>query len=129
MEHFSAGLLKIEVQESGTSGPIELFWSGRSTDRSPAKLVGPYLSQALALAQARRVALAMHFERLEYFNSSTISLILTTLHEAQQHKVKMIVSFDASVKWQASNFATMRQLFLNNENLELRPLPAAKAPS
>ena len=71
----------------------------------------------------------MHFERLEYFNSSTISVILTTLHEAQLHKVKMIVSFDANLKWQASNFATMRQLFKGTETLELRPLPTAKAPS
>ena len=123
MENFTAGLLKMEARENEIPGPIQILWTGRSTDRNPGKLFGPYLSGAIALAAARKVAIEMHFERLEYFNSSTISAILALINEAQRHKVKMIMTFDPSLGWQAMNFATMNQIFAGNEYLELRPLP------
>ena len=125
MENFSAGTLKLEVRESAP-GPIQLLWSGRSTDRDPVKLFGAYLSEVVALAESRKVAVELHFERLEYFNSSTITAILKTLHEAKQRHVKLVLVFDAAVKWQAVNFASMSQLFRDDNFLELRPLAAGK---
>jgi hypothetical protein len=122
MENFSAGTLKLEVKESALPHPIQLLWSGRSTDRDPGKLFGHYLSEVIALAAARSVPVEMHFEHLEYFNSSTISAILKTIHEAKQRKVKLILAFDAALKWQAVNFASMRHLFPGDELVELRPV-------
>lgn len=122
MENFSAGTLKMEVKESAPPSPIQLLWSGRSTDRDPVKLFGPYLHEVIALAEARHVAVEMHFEKLEYFNSSTISCLLKTLHEAKHRNVKLILAFDAAIKWQAVNFASMNQLFKGDDFLELRPL-------
>ena len=126
MENFSAGTLKIEVVELAPPEPIRLVWSGRSTDRNPVKLFGPYLTAVVAQAEARCIAVDMHFERLDYFNSSTISAILMTIQEAKRRKVKLILTFDARLKWQAVNFDTLHQLFQGSEFLELRPLPLSR---
>src|SRR5262249_55502702 len=72
MDSFKSGALQIELRDPGRSGAVQLVWRGSSGERDPAKIVGPYLKEALGLAVELGVPLAMHFEEIDYFNSATV---------------------------------------------------------
>ena len=42
----------------------------------------------------------MHFEQLEFFNSSTITAIIQYVKELRDRRVKLTVSFDSRHRWQ-----------------------------
>ena len=73
MENLVADDLTIEAVERDAPGPLVLTWKGKSDDRYPAKVLGPYFAAVLARAEERAAGVEMHFEKLDHFNSSTIA--------------------------------------------------------
>jgi hypothetical protein len=93
------GDLVIEVEEDA-HGVIRLDWRGKSNHRQPDTVLAPFFADMTSKAVSGQKALEMHFEQLEFFNSSTITAIIQYVKELRDRKVKLTVSFDARHRWQ-----------------------------
>jgi hypothetical protein len=93
------GDLLIEVDEDAP-GVIRLDWRGKSNHRQPDTVLAPFFADMTSKAVSGQRALEMHFEQLEFFNSSTITAIIQYVKELRDRKVKLTVSFDARHRWQ-----------------------------
>src|SRR5689334_8804555 len=101
MEDLNAGQLSIRVVRSAGADklPLQLRLRGRSNDRHPEQILGPYFTAALATAAESKVPLELHFEELDYFNSSTITALIQLIQEARERRIKLVYAYNQSLKW------------------------------
>ena len=119
MNDFMAGDLKLTNGQR--SDVIELTWLGRSNDRHPGKVLMPYFQGVLAEAVERGVSLELHFQKLEHFNSSTITMIIQLIQEARSKGVRLVMNYDQALKWQKISFDALR-VFAKDDLFQLRPI-------
>jgi hypothetical protein len=124
MEDLVVGDLKIQVLSRPPS-TLELLWTGRSNARNPTATLQPFFAQVLTAATEQKLSVELHFERLEHFNSSTITSIIQLIQEARAKGVKLVILFDHGVKWQKLSFDALRVFQKGDGLLELRPASAA----
>jgi hypothetical protein len=62
----------------------------------------------------------MHFERIEHFNSSTITALIRLIQTARKAGVKLVMVYDQNLKWQRLSFDALRVFDKNNELFQLR---------
>jgi hypothetical protein len=120
LENLVAGELTIEVVEGEGRGPIQLTWRGKSQDRNPGRLLAPYFATVLTAAARRLAPVEMHFESLESFNSSTITSIIQVIQNARVQGVKLVMTFNGSLKWQRFASDALRVFVKADNLLELR---------
>lgn len=118
MNNLIAGDLTLATQPERLDA-IELVWTGKSNDLYPGKQLSPYLQAALSEAAERTVPIEMHFDRLDHFNSSTITLLIQFIQEARQRGVRMVMVYNQAIKWQKMSFNALR-VFTKDAWLELR---------
>ncbi len=107
MKDLESGDLHIRV--SASEGKLlRLDWIGKSNARQPGSVLGPFLSGAANAALTQQATLEMHFERLEYFNSSTMTALIQFIHSLPDLKLKTKIVFDESLSWQRSSFEALR---------------------
>jgi hypothetical protein len=121
MENFTVGDLRIEAAAPAPPAPLTLTWRGKSNDRSPARTLAPYFASALASATERGTALELHFEKIDHFNSSTITAVIQLIQDARRAAVDLVLVYDAALKWQKLSFDALR-VFLRDGHLELRAI-------
>ncbi len=121
VDGLSFGDLTIEAVDGG-QGPVQLFWSGKSADRYPARILGPYFTAVLGQAARRRAIVELHFERLEHFNSSTVTAIIQVIQEARAANVKLVIVFDQARKWQKLSFDALRVFVKGDDLLQIRSI-------
>ena len=121
MENLVAGDLRIEAMpmEEGAVAPVQLLWKGKSNNRHPAEALAPYFREVLATAGTRKVPIELHFEKLEHFNSSTITSIIQLIQDSRARSIKLILVYDQTLKWQKLSFDALR-VFARDDLLELR---------
>ncbi len=102
-------------------GVLRVRLSGRSSSREAGKTLAPLFDRVLADAKAEARAVALHFEKLEYFNSSTIAALVQFIRVAQDGGVALTVAYDASQRWQAMSFDALRRA--------LRPFETGSGPA
>jgi hypothetical protein len=107
MENFRAGDLRIDVVQTAQGG-LMLVWRGKSNDRQPARILRPFFDEVDALAQSQNLAVTMHFEALEHFNSSTITALIQIMQSMRQKGVKLTVFYNGELKWQKLSFEALR---------------------
>src|SRR5262245_41610880 len=122
MEIFSINDLKLELDLSKGS-EVHVVWTGKSNDRHPVKVLGPIFDRISALAQERSGKIAMHFEPLDYLNSSTISALIGFIQRAAELKVPLTITFADSVKWQKLCFDALRIFEKRDGLLNFIPTP------
>lgn len=120
MEDLTAGDLKIQVVQRAPS-TLELLWTGKSNARNPTATLQPFFSQVLLAATEQKLAIELHFEKLEHFNSSTITSIIQLIQEARTKGVKLTILFDHAVKWQKLSFDALRVFAKGDGLLEFKP--------
>src|SRR5512132_2250106 len=103
MEGLYTDHLVIHVDRSAPAC-LKLDWLGRSTSGNPGKILAPFFEQLLAEASRSARRVEMHFEALEYFNSSMISALIHLIHSARAAKVALRIHYDAALRWQALSF-------------------------
>ena len=123
MVSLEAGDLTIAASEPEPPAPLCLVWRGKSDDRHPAVHLAPYFDKVLARAAERRVAVEMRFDELDHFNSSTIGAVIKLIQDARLRKVRLLIRYDARVKWQKLSFDALR-VFVKDDLLELAAVPA-----
>ena len=110
-----------ELCIDSVAGPegLRLEWRGRSAARDPRAILIPYFEQAIAVARASGIPLEMHFESLEYFNSSTIAALIDAIRLGSEHRVPMVMIYKQSVRWQRMSFDALR-MFTSEHDFQLR---------
>ncbi len=124
MARSAFGDLTIEVDEE-VSGLIRLDWRGKSNHRQPDLVLAPFFAEMTSRAVSGQKGLEMHFEQLEFFNSSTITLIIQYVKELRDRKVKLTVSFDSRHRWQKIFFDALFIFDKGDGLFTIRSLPPA----
>lgn len=107
MHNLQSGDLTIEV----TEGPAALFqctWKGKSNERNPPETLRPWFEQLLASAAAKQAVVEMHFEKIEHFNSSTITALIRLIQSCRKQSIKLVMVYDQTLKWQRLSFDALR---------------------
>jgi hypothetical protein len=99
---------------------VRLDWQGRSGARDPSQVLVPYFEEAFRTATAAQASIEMHFEDLEYFNSSTIAALIEGIRLARAAGVRMVLVYRQALRWQRMSFDAL-QVFVTDD-LELRPV-------
>jgi len=110
-----------ELSIDSTVGPegLRLEWRGRSAARDPRAILIPYFEQAIAVARDSGRPVAMHFEGLEYFNSSTIAALIDAIRLGSEHRVPMVMIYRENVRWQRMSFDALR-MFTREHDFQLK---------
>ncbi|HEX8792790.1 MAG TPA: hypothetical protein VF765_17715 [Polyangiaceae bacterium] len=119
-ERFSTGALTIDAVFAGPGSALVLKWRGKSTDRMASKLLGPFLGAALDRARTLGVPLEMHFEELDYLNSSTVTALIQLVQDARNKSVRLAIVFDSRVRWQRLTFDALKVFVTGDGAFELR---------
>ena len=116
MENLVFNDLTIEVDES-SSDRIRLDWKGKSNDRQPRKILDPFFTEVGDAAKEKQNAIEMHFEELEYFNSSTITAVIQLIQDLRNKQVPLEISYDQSMRWQKLSFDALKIFEKRQEGL------------
>jgi hypothetical protein len=129
MTSLKRGELTIESQL--VPGAIQLFFLGKSISRDPAADIRPPVTQALDEAAATLARVELHFERLEHLNSSTVAELIRLINLGREKKVKLVVYYDGSLRWQALSFVAidkaMRPFEGDDDSVRVLAIPRGTA--
>jgi hypothetical protein len=121
MEDLKTSDLVIEVREEPSPPTVVLKWLGRSADRYPGRVLGPFFAGVLDRAAESGAAVEMRFHALEHFNSSTITAVIELIQDARARGVRLVIAYDGAVKWQRLSFDALRVFNQGDALMELRP--------
>ena len=107
MEPLRSGELVIDAAQPAPE-LIRLDWKGRSAFRHPDEVLNPYLGQVLEHARRTTAGIEMHFESLEYLNSSTVAVLVQFLHRVRSEGLRLCFTYRSSVRWQKLSFEALR---------------------
>ena len=117
MDALASGDLRIDVAEG--AGALVCTWTGKSNDRSPQQTLGPWFETLLAAAGSKSAKVEMHFEKLDHFNSSTITALIRLIQTARGKGVKLAFVYDPNLKWQRLSFDALRVFDKGDRGFEL----------
>jgi len=95
--------------DSTAPSQLHVRLAGKSSSRDAGKVLAPVFDAALASASRENRVIVLHFERLDYFNSSTIAALVQFIRSAQERKLGLTVVYDAAQKWQSMSFDALRR--------------------
>lgn len=108
MTNLQSEELKVAVDAS-TPGQIRADFTGKSNGRDPGKVLKPWFDSVLAGAAHKSATVVLHFDKLEYFNSSTIAALIQMLNAAQDKKVPLVLVYDGKLRWQTLSFEALKR--------------------
>ena len=109
------------VEARAAHEKLRIDWSGRSNARHPGALLTPYFEAVLIRARDGGCGIESHFERLEFFNSSTVTAVIQFIHQARAQGTALAITFDSELKWQALSFEALKSFELPDGLLQVRP--------
>ncbi len=116
------GTLTLSIQRRpGLGEPIRVWWRGKSEDMHPARLLAPHFRALLDEATNRGAPLELHFEQLEYINSSTLVALSQLIRDGRARSIKLVMFYDSERKWQKLTFDALRVFVTGDDSLRLRP--------
>jgi len=118
MDDLKSGDLAIEVADA--DGAIKCTWRGKSNERNPPEVLRPWFDKLLAEATERKAAIEMHFEKIEHFNSSTITALIKLIQVCRKSSLKLVMVYDQTLKWQRLSFDALRVFEKNDDLFQLR---------
>lgn len=123
METHEFGDLKILVDRD-SPGRLALSWTGRSNSRDPARLLDAFFRGVVKEAVDEGLCVEMRFERLDFFNSATITTLIQFVQEMSRNEARLVLVFDSTKRWQKLSFDVLRVFEKADGLLELRPMEA-----
>ena len=106
-DQLAIGELSLEIGRA-TPGLLDVRLRGRSAARDATAVLAPTFQQLLAEARAEGRVLALHFEALAYFNSSTVAALVQLIRDAHGAGVGLSIFYDPHKAWQAVSFDALR---------------------
>jgi hypothetical protein len=119
MEDLKNGDLTIEVAELPNS-VFSCTWRGKSNERNPPEILKPWFDKLLAAVGERNGSIEMHFEKIEHFNSSTITALIKLIQICRKGNIKLAMVYDQTLKWQRLSFDALRVFEKNDDLFHLR---------
>ena len=116
-----AGDLSIEAHDCAPV-MVRLDCTGRSNSRHPCELLFPFFETVLSKARASRCPVEVHFEHLEFFNSSTVTAVVQLIRLARAQATSLSIVFDGTQKWQALTFDALRTFELPDGLVYIRSI-------
>jgi hypothetical protein len=95
--------------DRASAGLLRVHLAGRSASREAGATLAPLFEKLLAEAAAGSCVLALHFEQLEYFNSSTIAALVRFIRSVNERAILLTIVFDGKQRWQAMSFDALRR--------------------
>ena len=89
---------------------VRLDWTGRSGARQPGSVLRPFLDRVAVEAAREHARIELHFEKLEYFNSSTISALIQFAQQMRRENQPLACFYNAKLAWQRNSFEALRFL-------------------
>jgi hypothetical protein len=89
--------LRIDVTATDV---IRAYFRGRSALRLPDEVLVPLFDELTARALKTGFPVHLHFEELEFFNSTTISSIIQCILAMRDKGVRTMIRYDGRQKWQ-----------------------------
>jgi hypothetical protein len=120
MDHLHSGELAIVVTEAG--GVLACTWTGTSNEPNSSHVLRPWFDKLLAEASDKKASIEMHFEKLEHFNSSTITALIRLVQACRKSTIKLVMVYDQSVTWQRFSFDALRVFDKNDGLFRVRPI-------
>src|SRR5512138_2850690 len=120
METIQLGDLTTALDKEN-AGARRVRLSGRSSSREAGKTLAPLFDRVLSEAKGEGRALALHLEKLDYFNSSTIAALVQFIRAAHDMGVPLSVVYDGAQRWQSMSFDALRRA--------LKPFESGAGPS
>ncbi|HEX5063500.1 MAG TPA: hypothetical protein VFV99_29185 [Kofleriaceae bacterium] len=112
--------LSIDVVETPES-TFQCTWRGKSYERNAADTLSAWLDALLATAVAKGGAIEMHFEDIEHFNASTITVLVRHIQACRAQKVKLTMVYNGALNWQSLSFDALRIFVMRDDLFTLRP--------
>ena len=119
MENLNAGDLNIQVNVS-PDAVYSCTWLGKSNERNPPEILKPWFEKLLTSVKERKGAIEMHFEKIDHFNSSTITALIKLIQVCRKSNVKLAMVYDQSLKWQRLSFDALRVFEKSDDMFQLR---------
>ena len=119
MENLTSGDLTIEVSVTPDS-VYSCTWRGKSNERNPPEILKPWFEKLLASVTERKGTIEMHFEKIDHFNSSTITALIKLIQVCRKSNVKLAMVYDQSLKWQRLSFDALRVFEKSDDMFQLR---------
>ena len=119
MQNLTSGDLTIEVTVS-PENVYSCVWRGKSNERNPPEILKPWFEKLLAAVTERKGSIEMHFEKIEHFNSSTITALIKLIQVCRKSNVRLVMVYDQSLKWQRLSFDALRVFEKNDDLFHLR---------
>lgn len=113
---------ELAVQIAGTK-PVRVVFQGKSNHRDPEAFLRPLFANIIKRVSEPDAVLEVHFEELEFFNSSTITAVIQFIKELRSRRVATRVSYDASHKWQKVFFDALGMLEKSDGLLQITAVP------
>jgi hypothetical protein len=115
------GDLRVEARVEGDASRID--WTGRSNHQDPGAQLTPYLTEVSRRAADAGRVVHMHFERLEFFNSSTISVIIQHVKELRAARTRLEVFYNPHHHWQKVFFDALSMFQKGDGLLKMHLVP------
>ena len=119
MDNLQSGDLTIEVAVTPES-VFRCTWKGKSNERNPPEILKPWFERLLAAVGEKQGTIEMHFEKIEHFNSSTITALIRLIQACRKGSVPLVMVYDQTLKWQRLSFDALRVFDKNDELFQLR---------
>lgn len=119
MENLQSGDLTIEVAVT-PDAVFQCTWKGKSNERNPPEILRPWFDKLLATVGEKKGTVEMHFEKIEHFNSSTITALIRLIQTCRKANLKLVMVYDQTLKWQRLSFDALRVFEKNDELFALR---------
>lgn len=89
---------------------IRAHFRGRSALQQPEAVLVPLFDTLIADARKTGFHVHLHFEELEFFNSSTISSLIQCILGMRDKGVRTLIRYDGRQKWQQVFFEGLAML-------------------
>ena len=119
MENLQVGDLTIELAVTADR-VFQCTWRGKSNERNPPETLKPWFDKLLAAVTEQKGVVEMHFEKIEHFNSSTITALIRLIQSCRKTSVKLVMVYDQTLKWQRLSFDALRVFEKNDDLFHLR---------
>ncbi|MDB4964236.1 MAG: hypothetical protein JWP01_4235 [Myxococcales bacterium] len=119
MDNLQSGDLTIEVADA-PDAVFRCTWKGKSNERNPSETLKPWFEALLAAVAAKQGTVEMHFEKIEHFNSSTITALIRLIQICRKSNIKLVMIYDQTLKWQRLSFDALRVFEKNDDLFHLR---------
>jgi hypothetical protein len=109
VKQFSLNKETLRIDVTCTS-LIRAHFRGRSAIQEADTVFVPLFDTLVADARQKGLHVHLHFEELEFFNSSTISSLLRCILAMRDKGVRTMIRYDGRQKWQQAFFEGLAML-------------------